>query len=270
MRFLYRYYSCFDFVLDTIINKRIYFPSPNDFNDPFDCCPKFSLLRCKKDNEKDWKSYLFFLAKDQYPGISDDEALKHAEAAIQKGLHRDKEWLFESDKSISKALNEKRKDVRICSFSKSPRNQMMWAHYANNHQGIVLQFSSVYMFDAVSGTFRGFDVDYYSKPITLRCYVESIENSLKGDNLAFVRLIYCSKSYEWTHEEEVRFFSKNIYMPYPEEMLKGILLGSECPSHWEDMIYKAVSTWRSKPKIFKEDAQRSSIKIYFRLVNRKH
>lgn len=29
-RFLYRYYSNFEYVLDTVVNERIYFPSPEE------------------------------------------------------------------------------------------------------------------------------------------------------------------------------------------------------------------------------------------------
>ena len=105
MRFLYKYYSNFNFVLDTIINKRLYFSSPNDFNDPFDCRPKFSLIRCKNDNIEDWRDFLSILAKEEYPGISDDESLEHAEAALIKGLHHDNEWLLKSEHYDSQVHN---------------------------------------------------------------------------------------------------------------------------------------------------------------------
>lgn len=267
MLFLYKYYSNFDFVLDTIINKRLYFSCPNDFNDPFDCRPKFSLIRCKNDDIEDWKDYLSILAKEECLGISDVELLEHAEASLKKGLHQDKDWLLKSDQYAYQVLSEELKNIRICCFTRTPRNQMMWAHYANNHKGIVLQFRSFYMFDVESGTFKGFDVDYYSKHITLKRYVDSIKETLQGDDLAFSRFMYCSKSIEWAQEEEIRFFSNDTYMPYPEKMLTGILLGSNCPSHWEDLVYKVLSSWINKPKIYKEDVKKSSIKMYFRQLN---
>jgi hypothetical protein len=267
MLFLYKYYSSFDFVLDTIINKRLYFSCPNDFNDPFDCRPKFSLIRCKNYDIKDWKDYLSILAKEEYPGISDVKSLKHADAALKKGLHQDKNWLVKSDKSVSQVLNEELNVFRICCFTRTPRNQMMWAHYANNHKGIVLQFRSSYMLDVKSGTFKGFSVDYYSKHISLKRYVDSMKEALQGDDLAFSRFMYCSKSIEWAQEEEIRFFSNDTYMRYPEKMLTGILLGSNCPSHLEDLVHKVLSSWINKPKIYKEDVSKSSIKMYFKLVN---
>jgi hypothetical protein len=260
-RFLYRYYSNFEYVLDTIINRRIYFPSPEELNDPFDCHLKFSLLHCKKDPEADWKLYFFYLAKSQYNGISDEEACKHADAAINKKLHKNNDWLLKADQSIKDSIDESLKDFRICSFSKSPRNQMMWAHYADNHKGMVLQFRASHFRD------RGFDIDYYKQPIPLKKYVDAFKNTLEGDETAYARLIWCSKSDEWSGEKEVRLFSKNKYNEYPEEMLSGILIGSECSSLRIDLLRKSISSLKKKPKIFKEAPERSSlIKRYFSLL----
>ncbi|KAF0144607.1 MAG: hypothetical protein FD156_1621 [Nitrospirae bacterium] len=266
-RFLYRYYSNFEYILDTVINRRIYFLSQEELNDPFDCRLKFSLLHCKKDPEDDWKSYLFYLAKCEYNGISDEETRKHVDAAINKKLHKDNNWLINSDKSIKDSHNECLNSFRICSFSKSPRNQMMWAHYADDHKGMVLQFRSSYFRDDASGDFRGFDIDYYEQPIPLKKYVDAIKNTSEGDKTAYARLIWCSKSDEWSGEDEVRLFSTKKYMSYPEEILTGISIGSECPSHRIDLLLKSISSWKKKPKVFKEAPERSSlIKIYFSLL----
>lgn len=267
MLFYYKYYGNFEFLLDTLINKRLYFSCPNNFNDPFDCRPKFSLELCKNEDIGDWKEYFSILAKEENPGISDVEAMAHAETAINKGLHRNKEWLIKSDQDASEVLDEEIKDVRICCVTRTPRNQMMWAHYADNHKGIVLQFGSSFMFDIVSETFKGFDVDYYSKHIPLKRYLTAIHETLNGDDHAFSRFMFCSKSIEWKQEEEIRFFSNNTYVSYPEEMVTGILFGSDCPSYRIDMVAKVLSSWNEKPKLYKEDESQKLIKIYFKLIN---
>ena len=265
MKFLYRYYGCLDYALDTITKRRLYFSAPSNFKDPFDCLPKFSLFFCKREPEDIWKRYFFLLAKAQYPGISDDEARKHADAAITKGKYRDKLWLHKADEEIKKSIADHISTLRVCCFSRSPRNAMMWAHYANNHKGLVLQFKNSAMLDD-RGSFKGFEVDYYRQPIPLRRYVEAMEATENGDNVAFARLILCSKSYEWQTEEEMRFFSRKKYVPYSETMLTGILFGSECTVHWQDRISTALSTWTSKPKFFKEDSSITSPKLCFKLL----
>lgn len=264
MTFLYRYYGRFEFVIDAIANKRLYFSPPSDFNDPFDCQPKFSLQFCKNDPEEDWNRYFFILAKNQFPNIPDSEAQKHADAAIIKKKHKDLQWLREADENIKKTLVEQVTPLRICCFSKSPRNPMMWAHYANNHKGIVLQFKVSDMLCHESGAYKGFEVEYYSVPISLRRYVTAMEHTINGDPLAFARLTYCSKPQEWGGEEEVRFFSQNSHVSFPEHMMTGILFGKGCPAHWQDTTHTLLSMWNSRPKVFNEDGSISSVKLCFR------
>lgn len=125
------------------------------------------------------------------------------------------------------------------------------------------------MADNVHGKNSGFDVDYYKQHVPLEKYVEAIKNSSEGDDSAYGRLIWCSKSYEWNAEDEVRLLAlaKNDYVSYPEEWLTGILIGSKCPSHRIDLLLKSIASWKKKPKIFKETPERSStIKIYYRLL----
>jgi|GEM_PF-1811635 len=261
MTFLYQYHKRLDYALDTIANKRLYFCAPSDFNDPFDCRPKFSLLFHRNEPEDVWRRYFFLLVKYQYPDISDEEACKQADVALLKGKHRNKQWLREADEGNRKALKDT--FLRICCFSKSPRNAMMWAHYADNHKGVVLQFKESYMYDN-GASYGGFNVEYYRRPIPLKRYVKAMEETERGDITAFARLIYCSKSYEWQTEEEVRFFSQKRYVPYSETMLTGILFGSESTVHWQDHIYTALSKWASKPIFFKEDGSISSTKLCFK------
>jgi len=265
MTFLYQYHRNLDYVLDTIVNKRLYFSAPSDFNDPFDCRPKFSLFSCKNDAENVWRRYFSLLAKHQYPGISNAEAEKCADAEILNGKHRDKDWLCGSDESIKEELSKIA--PRICCFSKFPRNAMMWAHYADNHKGVVLQFKKANMIGNDT-SYRGFDVEYYDKPIPLERYVKAMEQTESGDEAAFGRLIYLTKSSDWTSEKEVRFLSREIYMAFPETMLTGIIFGSECSVHWRDHIYTALSAWSTRPSLFKEDSSISSIKLCFKRLGK--
>jgi hypothetical protein len=263
MRFLYRYYGNLDYVLDTIANKRLYFSSPTNFEDPFDCRPKFTLFSCKREPDSIWEKYFRLLAKERYPSISDVDAGEHAKAAVAKGSHRDKCWLRETDEAMRNSLIAHVSNERICCFSRSPRNSMMWAHYADNHRGLVLQFKATEMTDP-RGSYKGFDVEYYSHSIPLSRYVEAMASTANGDDVAFSRLMLCSKSCEWRPEEEVRFFSRAAYVPYPETMLTGILFGSECSVHWKAHVYQALSEWSSKPSMFDEDSVASSIKLCFK------
>jgi hypothetical protein len=262
MKFLYRYFGPTEYALDTIAHRKLYFSRPSSFNDPYDCRPKFSLFSCKNDPEEVWYRYFFLLAKYQHPGLSDDVARRNADAAILEGKHRDNNWLLKSDEALRKSHDEA--TPRVCCFSRSPRNNMMWAHYADNHKGVVLQFNKSIMLDGFE-TYKGHSVEYYSQHIPLEQYVSVMEEA-EGDPTAYFRLIYGSKSCEWSSEDEERFFSSEVYVTYPEDMLTGLIFGSETPSNFQNLISQAISGWSSVPKLFKEYPVKSNIKPYFKLI----
>jgi len=64
-------------------------------------------------------------------------------AAVYTELNDPLEGIFlykngELDKAALEKLKIGKEQIRICSLSKTKRDNMMWAHYANGHKGVVL------------------------------------------------------------------------------------------------------------------------------------
>ncbi len=265
MPFLYRYYGNIEYALDVILSKKLYFSLHSEFNDPFDCLPKFSLLSCKNDGVEHWKKYLSILARYENSSTIESELQCMIDNTLQGQQHPSVEWLKGTDIERDTSLRKKLGDMRICCFTKCPRNQMMWAHYANNHQGLVFQFRQKYMADGDTGESKFFPVEYYKKTINLEQYISIFEKGLKNP-LEFANFMYCSKSEEWAGEKEIRFFSKDKYVSFPEEMLTGILFGSKAPENRINIFSQLISKWKSKPKIFKENFEESRNKMIFNIL----
>lgn len=193
MPFLYRYFGNIDYALDVIINKRLYFSLQSEFNDPFDCLPKFSFISCKNDGVEHWKELLAILARYENPKIGEIELQNNIKSTLQGNNHPTIEWLKNSDIERDASLRSILSDIRICCFSKCPRNQMLWAHYANNHQGIVLQFRQKYMADGDTGESKSFPVEYYKKAINLKQYISIFKKGF-SDPVEYAKFMYCSKS----------------------------------------------------------------------------
>lgn len=262
IRFLYRYYSKKERILDALQNNRLYFSEPSQFNDPFDCRPLISIRHSKSEDEAIWHKFLYYWAKLIYPDQSQDEHVRHADAALAKGLHRDSTWLCEMDKE----LKNKAASVRVCCFAKSPRNMMMWAHYAKNHEGLVLQFRTSGLVDSGSGEFRGQDVTYTPRALSVRDYVRAFQEVFEqGDALSPARLIYSTKSNHWESEKEMRLFSwpDRPYLAFGESTLSGILFGAKCPECLIGPVIKALEKWRLRPRLFKASIERSAHKLWF-------
>lgn len=259
--FLYRYYGRDEYVLDAVINKRLYFCRPSEFNDPFDCRPLISIKYHISDDQKSWHKFIYYLAKTEYPFLSPSQLIKYADEAIEKGLHRDRTWLSQ--------VNESLKNVgslfRVCCFAKSPRNMMMWAHYANNHSGVVLQFRKSALLDQHSGEFRGRDVTYTSSAVGVQEYVHALERGYEhNDLLEMAGIFYGTKMSDWDRENEVRFFSRpeHPYISFDESTLSGIVFGDRCSEWLVRRILGSLNQWEKPPRLFKTRIAKSSHKLW--------
>ena len=114
-------------------------------------------------------------------------------------------------------------DVGICSFSDRQNNPLMWAHYTNNYNGIMLEFSF--------NEFEGFLFPERFKSLEWKkvIYPTRITGLHKGFPLSEMILL-TSKIKNWEYENEWRIIAKlenteNRYLPFPREALKNIYIG---------------------------------------------
>jgi Protein of unknown function (DUF2971) len=113
--------------VETLTKCNIFFPSPADFNDPFDCKfrPTVTASRLKRER------FTRELVQERKPGMPKHLIKKFAKRASSRAS-------FEE--------GERRLMVRISGsvgmLCVTERNDsvLMWSHYANKHQGVCLQF----------------------------------------------------------------------------------------------------------------------------------
>jgi hypothetical protein len=266
-RFLYRYYSNHKFILDVVKRRRLYHAAPTEFNDPFDCRPMISLLHSHCNDDRTWWKLLYYLARMQceIDGQPASDATKHADAAFRNGLHRNHEWL----RDVESQLRKMDRLVRVCCFSRTPRNVMMWAHYAGRHAGVVFQFKTTCLKDAASHTWRGYAVSYSSRALDVGEYVRALEAGFDHNMPQEMgRIIYARKGREWRAEEEVRFFTDQAqkYSTFPEQALYGIIFGSSCPDNLVGQIFDAIASWGCMPRMFRVSIADSSHKLCIRTL----
>ena len=259
-KYLYRYYSNVDFILDTLRHRRLYHCLPLEFNDPFDCRPLIT-IRHSTGDDRTWHRFLYYLAKVEYPEASQEELAKHADAAYANGLHRNPSWLSEVDESL-KTIGSL---VRVCCFAKDARNTMMWAHYASNHQGLALVFRTVLLHDTQSKEFRGQEVTYAPSALGVQEYVAALERGLDhGDAVAMARIVYSTKTKHWRGEDEVRFFSsrERTHLSFPEAALCAIVFGDRCGEHLIGHVTDALSDWKQQPRLLKASIAKTINKLW--------
>ena len=163
--------------LELLINKELWFAKPDTLNDPFECQMLFPDVL-----ESIWRHH----------SMDDSEKIK-----------------------IEEGLEEQLRETGICSFSQTRQNQLMWAHYADEHKGFCIGFDESKL-KATSERFHSQIVEYQSqlpyKGIIRRIKeceknppadrtLQNSAHAIAGDILSSIIGI---KYTNWEYEKEVR------------------------------------------------------------------
>jgi hypothetical protein len=155
--FFYKYRTGADNTMDAFDNDILFFSALSMLNDPFECAMSLSYTQINK------LAYDKILAQLR-PFLKPDFDLSNADFSTQdvlvnkivQGLRIPNEdqssfknlWRF-TDDLIRAKISETAKETsligeenyRVCSFSELNDSLLMWAHYANNHQGFCIGYN---------------------------------------------------------------------------------------------------------------------------------
>lgn len=196
MQTLYKFRSVrgdsLDHVIETIQQSRIYFPSPSQFNDPFDCAPRFELSR-KADDP------IFVEEAQRYRS----EWMKAESLTEEQAKRREAEEGVPHDQLPMVIREQVRRDiassVRIFCLSGRRDHPLLWSHYADSHRGVCLHFSTDSLLKSDTNPFRyARRVDYREERTPF--FIPLADNS--GTDLADI-IAYTKASF-WSYEEEYR------------------------------------------------------------------
>ncbi|MGD6731850.1 MAG: hypothetical protein ACPKMZ_12385 [Pleomorphochaeta sp.] len=128
----------------SILQKgELYFSTPKEFNDPFDCL--FPILPYKITKKQ-------VLAKIYSKDIESREKRKQLKSYIRDYCNNDIDnyvnsfnELIKEDPKFLYELNRDQSDkFEVCCFSKNYKNILMWSHYADSHKGICIGIKTIY------------------------------------------------------------------------------------------------------------------------------
>lgn len=190
--------------LQLLANDRIYVPTAKQLNDPTEA-------------------------------IVDDSRLNTGIDFI-KQLMRDKSTVFGVEDAYTN-FKQHIKTVGIYSLSKNPTNELMWAYYANGHNGYAIIFDTDVLCRSFNSDTRfpnlyAFDVKYVESVPSIDINLFSEINDNK-----FIEKFIGSKSSSWKHEQEHRLiFEKGGEIKHIDyRAIKGFVFGYLFPK--EDIEY---------------------------------
>ena len=215
------FYILNPFLLSLLQNHSIWFAASSQFNDPWDAGRAVSILRKDVAIEESVLKLLF--GEDQRAEIT----LLPDHAKYE---------------SIEDRLREEFGVLRFACFSKQYDSHLMWAHYADSHKGICLQFRFMRPLPKSSSIAFRMDAGFpghYS--------VRYTDGSTSIDNIndigSAVEVLH-TKHQSWAYEDEVRFIAAGDpdhpdagrAISFDRSSLTNVILGCKVPKRVWRMI----------------------------------
>ena len=185
---------------DVLEKQLIRLTQPGDFNDPFELHPSYDLMS-KAD----------IAALPEAPGqegndgpkvrLLTPEVMQAMIAATLPGLQKqfaqragqEGAYLIDNNRLAQATFDSK---FGILCLTENPDSLLMWAHYANNHNGFVIQFDETHEFFAPTA--------YESQSLQLTKVEYSAQRPILSYSSINSLSVYYRKSPEWAYEFEWR------------------------------------------------------------------
>lgn len=253
-RRLYKYQCINKDNLDGLRNHALWFSSPENFNDPFDCNVSCFLGRNRRDFEDRLET---FFKRDS--AIARLFGKSTARWRIKNQILMDIFRLFYYRRTF------------ICSLSETCDNVLMWSHYANKNAGMCLVFNS-----HKAGLIRDnvVPVQYYDR------YPSNLVDARRIDDLGMLtKQLLASKSSDWSYEREWRAFMvnnnsgdademKGALYKYDPSLLSGVVLGINTKSSDIELVKLAITKGKFPRRInlYKARENKDSFSIAVRKI----
>lgn len=210
--------------MEIIANKRIFFPKPDLFNDPYDC-------KIKIDNSFSIQDYIDLVMEEGNKlGKQKSEIEDEVNRIISRGIVP--ENFIENLDNGLKWVQSLCDNVGVLSLSEDPKNILMWAHYADDHKGVCIEFKR-----DVSNILG--QSDSTKKVVYTSSYPKIKIMDFKKKRPKVFERILRTKSKDWCYEKEWRVIIENgnETHPIPGE-ITSIIFGVRAPQRNIDIVKK--------------------------------
>ena len=170
---LYRYMRFDEHWEKNVFEGQVYLSKASNLNDPFDCLVYI--------NHELYIEYMFQVTCEIFPGV-DREVLRQT---VKESI----------DGEIDKQMHEMKKKFRVACFTENNIFPLMWAHYADSHKGLCLEYD-------LSRIPEGYR--YGILPIIYSDKRYDATNAVITRNTNLLMNPYYFKSSHWKYEKEWR------------------------------------------------------------------
>jgi hypothetical protein len=241
---LYRF-TTIDRAEEIITQGKIFFPSPKDFNDPFDCKfrPVFTASARKRNR------FNRNLVRERNPNMPKYLLKRIAKRASSKASF---------EEAARRLIGRIGSSVGMLCLTEKNDSVLMWSHYANKHQGVCLQFRGLETLDSpplrvvYSNDYPVVDLLEYEP------FIFGQNETARAKQKEVVEHMYLTKAKEWAYEHEWRIIdwaagrsqSRGLHMLAPD-VLVGVILGCQITEGDRDRIMARVRSRDPRLNIYK-------------------
>jgi hypothetical protein len=230
----------------------IYFQSPLNFNDPWDC--KILRIVAPKGNKRNFYIDLIYRIATARGEKIENTAKRKLKSIPILNLESEVNGVF------AKSLDKIRNRMGVYSTSCIPDSELMWAHYGDKHKGYMLHFEvDILEFYSKQDRVK----DYTPAPVIYSDIPLHWDLARHFDNTALAFDIVRTKSNAWEYEHEFRFinFSRNGFSKIPDNWLKSIVVGIAAEDTLKKSLRKAGKELNTPVYFAKMDKEKFQVKI---------
>lgn len=214
-----------------LLDGKAYFPSPIDFNDPFDSLP-YLQVPAKKENLVDVAPFLVARMVKALKEIPEEVVREQIQTALTQVNP------VELSQTMNECIAQTAGEMGLFCLSETIDSVLMWSHYSSNHTGIALRFR----IDRDPRNTIGpmMKVRYQDDRPNLDLFCSTDLQYDIADAL-------CMKASFWKYEQEWRSIRTNAMRTIVEfnpEVIDAIAFGARCSDQDKDDI-RSMSGSRS-------------------------
>lgn len=240
---LYKYMPEWPYALNTLTTRYFYFSPITDFNDPFE--GKF--FDDEQYSKDDFRNYF------RNTCHASDEYMKSLENILQN----DEDWESDLKNRLIQEKESIEKDFGILCLSETPKDILMWSHYANSHKGVVIGIDPKILWRNMTSSKPGGllePVQYKKDYPKVKFFKEQKDVMDKW---------FFTKYEEWSYEKEWRAIHKSGLIHFPKEIIMSVYFGAKFNLKKQDFWIKQIIDSGISPQIFQATLNKSSYQIDF-------
>ena len=230
---LYRYYGVAGdrrkWLRQLLVESKLYFASVGEFNDPFDSKMPVSFQASRLELDTYWRRF----AKEAEPNARMYQLKPKVRKLVNRAL------TSQGQQKLAEQMQKSLEKNGTACFAPSATNTLLWAYYAEGHQGVAVRFKMTLPNLARLGSnFVPVQMQYRKKVPKLNFY--------GGTTVEFLTTVLGTKSAAWAHEEEWRLVLQADHglRRIPESMIDAAIFGLKTT----ELTRQEVRQWNRERK----------------------